>query len=90
MPETREVVYVATDVDAGAFPGEKLVTIETDEGAISGFAKDDSIITENNKKYLKAEFRGISQSSMTVLLFGSFFTTTGLASIPKDRVLKGV
>jgi len=90
MADQGELVYVPTDVDAGAFPGEKLVTIETDEGPISGFARDESIHTDGGDSYIKAEVRGQSASGkfLTVLLFGSFFTTTGLATISSDRVLR--
>jgi hypothetical protein len=89
MPEPRERVLVPTDVEAGAFPNEKLVTVETQDGPISGFAKSDFIVERSNGQYLLAEAKIVTAQSLTVQLSGSFFTTTGIAIIPNSaRILK--
>jgi hypothetical protein len=80
--EPGEKVLVPTDVEAGAFPGENLVTVETKTGPISGFAKADNIVQRHGDSYLMAEVQGVNADTLTVRLFGSFFTTTGLAYIP--------
>jgi hypothetical protein len=88
MPRPGEKVLVPTEVKAGAFPGERLVTVSTDTGPISGFAKADAIIAHKGGSYLIGEIKNISGSSSTVKLSGSFFTTTGLANIQTSRILK--
>lgn len=88
MPRPGETVLVPTSVKAGAFPGEKMVTVETPSGPISGFAKADSIINRGGDQYLIAEVKTVTGSTSVVRLAGSFFTTTGLASIPTERILK--
>jgi hypothetical protein len=85
--EPGEKILVPTDVDDGAFPGENLVTIETKTGPVSGFAKTVNIVQKHGDSYLMAEVQGVSEDTLTVRLFGSFFTTTGLAYIPSSAKL---
>jgi hypothetical protein len=87
FPAPGEKVYVPTDVDEGAFPGENLVTIETKTGPISGFAKADNIRTADGDAYLLAEVKDVSDDTLTVRLYGSFFTTTGLAYLSSSAKL---
>lgn len=89
MPTRGERVLVPTEVEAGAFPNEKLVTVETQDGPISGFARADLIIRHHGGQYLIAEVKEVSDTGVLVRLSGSFFTTTGLATIKNDsRLLK--
>lgn len=78
-----ETVLVPTEVKSGAFPDAKLVTVNTTSGPISGFAKNNFIVSQNERDYILAKVQKVSGASFTVVLFGSFFTTTGLADIPK-------
>lgn len=78
-PAPGEKVYVPTNVGDGAFPGENLVTVETKTGPVSGFAKTANIKKTDGDAYLLAEVKDVSDDTLTVRLFGSFFTTTGLA-----------
>lgn len=86
MPRPGEQVLVPTAVKDGAFPDEKLVMVDTLSGQISGFAKADYIRDIGGGTYLIGEVREVSGSSSMVRLFGSFFTTTGLASIANARL----
>jgi hypothetical protein len=88
MPRPGEKVLVPTDVKAGAFPGERLVTVSTSAGPVSGFAKLDAIVNRGSENYIFAEVKKSSAQTLTVKLAGSFFTTTGLADIPSKLVLK--
>ena len=81
-------ILVPTDAKSGAFPGERLVTIATDHGPISGFAKSDFVIDQGDGTFLVAEVKRIAADYVTVRLYGSFFTTTGLADIPKSTALR--
>lgn len=87
-PSKGERVMVPTEVGDGAFPGEKLVTVKTPTGPISGFTKADYIINNSDGQYLLAEVKTVSKKGLTVRLFGSFFTTTGLAELPSGVVRK--
>ena len=88
MPRPGEKVLVPTNVKDGAFPGERLVTVNTPTGPISGFARVDAIIDRGGGSYLVAEVKTVSGTTSLVKLAGSFFTTTGLATIPNERILK--
>ena len=88
-PRPGQTVLVPTNVKAGAFPGEKLVSVETTGGIVSGFAKSDAIVEQSNAQYIKAEVKNVTRQTLTVKLAGSFFTTTGLADISSSSVLKG-
>jgi hypothetical protein len=81
-----EKILVPTDAKSGAFPGERIVTISTETGPISGFTKTDFIISQDDRTYLLAEVKKVLADVITVKLYGSFFTTTGLADIPKSAV----
>lgn len=87
-PRPGETVLVPTNVKAGAFPGEKLVTVNTEAGIVSGFAKADAIVEKDNDQYIRAEVKTVSAKTLTVKLAGSFFTTTGLADIASSLVRK--
>jgi hypothetical protein len=86
MPRPGEKVLVQTDVKAGAFPGERLVTVETSVGSISGFAKADAIIQQSGGNYLVAEVKSVSGTQTLVKIAGSFFTTTGLAQVSNNKI----
>jgi hypothetical protein len=79
-----ETILVPTEAQSGAFPGERLVTVTTETGPISGFAKSDFVIHQGDGTYLMAEVKRVLADVITVKLYGSFFTTTGLADIPKS------
>lgn len=88
MPRLGKTVLVPTQVKAGAFPGEKFITISTSSGPVSGFAKADSIVDLAGNQYIVAEVQNATAKTVTVRLAGSFFTTTGIAEIPSSEILK--
>jgi len=88
MLRAGEKVYVKTEVKDGAFPTEKLVTVSTNTGLVTGFAKVDSIIDRGGGQYLLAEVKSVSRDNLTVKLAGSFFTTTGFADVSSSMVLE--
>jgi hypothetical protein len=77
-------ILIPTEAKSGAFPGERLVTVSTETGPISGFTKADFVIDQGDGTYLLAEVKRVLSDVVTVRLYGSFFTTTGLADIPKS------
>src|SRR5216684_6653475 len=87
-PVPGEEILVPTEVKSGAFPWEKLVTVSTETGPVSGFTKADFVIEQGGANYLLAEFKQVLGKTIRVKLYGSFFTTTGLADIPKSVTLR--
>jgi hypothetical protein len=85
-PSPGEKVLVPAEAKAGPFPNERLVTVNTERGPVSDFTKADYVIRQQDGTYLLAEVKRVSGATVTVRLFGSFFTTTGLADIPKSNI----
>jgi hypothetical protein len=86
-PQIGEKVFVPANVDAGAFSGEQLVTVDTTTGPVSGFVRSDKIVHRHGSTYLLGEVEGYTDNAVTVRLSGSFFTTTGIAYFPDDGKL---
>ena len=80
----RQVIGIPCDVSRGAFPDERLITMETISGPISGFVRQDAIIEVQGKTYVSGVIIDISEDSIAVRVRGSFFTTTGLAYLSKE------
>lgn len=68
-------VNIPCERQPGAFPGEFLVKIETDKGVVSGFVKENHLITHEGRFYVLGEVVETSADSITVRVPGSFFTT---------------
>lgn len=81
-----DLIDVPCKIQKGPFPDEKLVTVKTDEGEISGFVKLDNLTTDNNFQsgFVKGVVFSASADSITVQLYGSFFTTA-LGKVPVSR-----
>lgn len=85
-----QTIHVPVSVEQGAFPKESVITIETQDGPISGFIRSDEVerIGEGNAS-IAGVVLDVSESAITVKLPGSFFTTTGLAYIsPQSEFLR--
>lgn len=81
-------IFVPVAVGHGAFPGERLITLDTLSGPISGFIREEHIHDRNGTTFIEADVIGADSNSITVNLRGSFFTTTGRADIsPKSDYL---
>ena len=86
MPVTGDSVLVPTEIDSGAFPNEKLVTVNTEDGPVSGFARDEQIVQQSGSHFLRGIVERVADQIVTVKISGSFFTTTGSASIQKSQI----
>lgn len=87
MPSFKpgQTIQILCEVQRGAFPTELLVTFETAEGPVSGFVRADSVKRSNDREgYITAEVKEVSADTLTVVVHGSFFTTTGLAYLNRD------
>jgi hypothetical protein len=79
-------VMIQCETGQGAFPTEVLVTFETVDGPISGFVRRENVVQRDTGDigYLKGVVKDVSQDIVTVLVRGSFFTTTGIAALRRD------
>lgn len=78
-------IRIRCEVQRGAFPTEALVTFETAEGPVSGFVRSNSVErTEGHEGYIRAIVKEVPRDTITVMVQGSFFTTTGLAYLNRD------
>jgi hypothetical protein len=89
-----DVVGVPCTIQAGPFPDEKLVTVDTSEGQISGFVKQSNLqsdAADPEHGQIKGQIIEVAGDLITVKLFGSFFTTAlGFASVSKANLSRMV
>jgi hypothetical protein len=87
-----DLVGVPCAIQAGPFPDEKLVTVETSEGQISGFVKESSLqVDPGDPEHgrVTGAVVAATEESLTVKLFGSFFTTAqGVASVRRNNLTR--
>ena len=76
-----DFVGVKCEVQPGPFDEERLVTVETIDGVISGFVKETELREKNGQWEVRGKVQEINGSSIKVLIYGSFFTTNGIANI---------
>lgn len=85
-----ESVAIRGEIRPGAFPDEFLVTIITTTGPISGFVRKDATIERGGERMLLGVVQSATSDYLEVRLKGSFFTTTGLADLPREWVTTNV
>ena len=78
-----ERIWIPVEAAEGAFPGESLVTLETNLGPVSGFTSKKDLHLIGDRYHMEAEVQEVSEDTVTVNLRGSFFTTTGVAYLPR-------
>jgi hypothetical protein len=77
-----DIIGVFCQVQPGPFAEERVVTIETIHGPISGFVREENLREKDEGWIVRAEVRAIGKDDLEVLINGSFFTTNGVASVP--------
>jgi len=85
-----ELVGVPCSIQLGPFPDECLVTVETEDGPLSGFVKRANLQTSDEDRGLvKGIVVEAARDSITVRLLGSFFTTAlGVASVRRGGLTR--
>ncbi len=70
---------------------ELLITVDTANGPISGFVKSDFLEEASSTSgYITGQIVAVSGDSVKVKLPGSFFTTTGVASLATAHLNQSV
>ncbi len=78
-------VQIPCKVQQGPFPSEFLVTFETVEGPVSGFVREqDFRRVGEGSGYIFATVEEVGEDTLSVMVRGSFFRTTGLAHLSRD------
>ena len=85
-------VEIPCEVGNGAFPTEMLVTFETTDGPVSGFVRKENLVATDkpDRAFVKGRVKEVTRDVITVIVRGSFFTTTGLASLSRDWASKNL
>ncbi len=76
-----DLVGVKCAVQPGPFSGERLVTVETIDGAISGFVREAELKQSGEGWQVRGRVQEVSDAALEVWIRGSFFTTNGLATV---------
>jgi hypothetical protein len=82
-----DVIGVRCRVQPGPFSEERVVTIETVHGPISGFVREEELKQDAGEWFVRATVRGLTNEEIEVLIKGSFFTTNGVASVPRHLAM---
>lgn len=82
-----ETIGVLCDVKPGPFSGEQMITIETIDGAISGFVRENELRQQGSQWYVRGRVENILADSLEVWIRGSFLTTNGIASVPSHLAM---
>ena len=77
-----DFIGIKCEVQPGPFSNEHLITVETIDGAISGFIHESELRHEGDEWQVRGKIRRVSPHAIEVWNLGSFFTTNGLASVP--------
>lgn len=85
-----ESIAIRCKIQPGPFPDEFLVTVETTEGPIAGFVRKEGTIERGGERLLVGVVVKATSEFLEVRLKGSYFTTTGLADLPRDWVKTNV
>lgn len=83
-----DLVAVPAAVEQGAFNEEYLVTVSTQTGPVSGFVREHDFVEP--KKTIRAVVLESTDRSMTVKLYGSYFTTNGLVKFSDEWAKQNV
>ena len=78
-----DVVGIRCEIRPGPFSEERMITFDTVGGPVSGFVRVPDLIEVGSQWYVRAIIQGVADDELTVRARGSFFTTNGLATVPR-------
>lgn len=82
-----DIVGISCEVKKGPFSGEHLISFKTVSGIVSGFVRDNELKQTAEGGFVRAEILAVHKTTVEVKVRGSFFTTNGIASIPREMAL---
>jgi hypothetical protein len=82
-----DVIGIPCEVRPGPFSGERMISVDTVDGPISGFVRDGDLKESNAHWYVRAIVQGVKDDVLDVRVRGSYFTTNGLATVARRSAL---
>jgi hypothetical protein len=82
-----DVVGIWCTVQPGPFSEERLISFETVDGPISGFVRETELRQRGDRWQVGAVILAIRGDNLEVKVQGSFFTTNGLAMVPRNMAM---
>ncbi len=82
-----DAIAVPCEFDLGPFSDEKLVTVNTVDGPISGFVQTYDLKETGGKWFVRGYVVKVHKDSFEVRIRGSFFNTNGIASISREAAV---
>jgi hypothetical protein len=82
-----DTIGVQCDVRPGPFSDELMITFDTIDGPISGFVRKSELKQQSSQWYVRAVIENIKGDILEVRVRGSFFTTNGIASVPRKYAM---
>jgi hypothetical protein len=76
-------VWIRCKVQPGPFSDERLVTIESVDGPISGFVRNEELKGDS----VRGVVRSMGEKVIEVWIEGSFFTTNGLTNVSREMAI---
>ena len=80
-------IQIPCEVKPGPFSGERLITFDTLDGAISGFVKEDGLKSNKGGWFIEGTVQAVEEDHLVVKVKGSFFTTNGIANVSKEMAM---
>lgn len=88
MCNPGDLVMIPCEAKPGPFSDERLISIDTLDGPVTGFAADDQLVrNDENQWCVLAQVLQLKGDVVEVMVRGSFFTTNGLAIIKREVAL---
>ena len=84
---TGDFIGVVCEVKDGPFDDEKVVVVDTVNGPISGFVRNSELREVNGRWEVRGRVEELNGEVIKVLIFGSFFTTNGIADIRSSSAM---
>jgi hypothetical protein len=81
------LVGIRCTVQPGPFSDERLVSFDTVTGPVTGFVREANLKKFNEDWCVKGTVISIESDIIEVRVEGSFFTTNGIATIPREMAL---
>lgn len=80
--QVGQIVGIECEVKPGPFADEALITVDTVDGAISGFVKRVELRELDQRWQVRGKVQRVAKDELEVWILGSFFTTNGIANVP--------
>lgn len=85
--QVGDTIAVQCELRPGPFSDEFMITFDTIDGPVSGFVRRSELRQRESQWFVRAIIQNIRDDILEVRVKGSFFTTNGLASVPRKYAM---